>query len=106
MLTVGLLSFLTKHRAIVVKDLEEESNGRKFAARSNYKTIIETITVLNHAPSGIQKACNALAKETGTQLREEKAAETTLFKSHLRRLRNVYTILMEICRTDEKLLGL
>jgi hypothetical protein len=62
--------------------------------------------VSNDAPSGIQETGDALVDESETRFREEKAGETTLLKSHLRRLRNVYTILMEICRTDEKLLEL
>ena len=32
-------------------------------------------------------------------------AETTLFKSHLRRLRNFYVVLAEVCQRDYKLLG-
>jgi len=49
---------------------------------------------------------NARVEDHLVELDEELAVEKALFKAHLRRLRNFYGVLAEVCHRDEKFLAI
>jgi hypothetical protein len=107
---VGLMSLLEKHRRIVLDDLENPIRNVALKITEYWNAVNLAAKLDSGGRDSQRKNWDCLQDRLVQDCRKctegAEVTETILVKGHLRRLRNVYTVLMEICRKDEKLLEL
>jgi hypothetical protein len=91
------MSLLAKQRSAIINDLEN-------AQSSSSNSLCPKKRASFHRAEEVQ--VNTHPKDDLVELDEELAVEKALFKAHLRRLRNFYGVLAEVCQRDEKLLAI
>jgi hypothetical protein len=102
---VGLISLLSKHRLAVINDLEETCHEHGLSKHVDaIRDIFKAPALRSDDPGIVHLTLMRLFLQCADEDNRSKA-EMTLVTSQLRRLRNVYTVLAEIHRRDEKLLG-
>jgi hypothetical protein len=102
------MSLLACHRTALMDDIE---NIRDYQpTRTKYIQTVKDLVALDYSTittvyhGQIEKQLKSLMDEFTISLEEDTFAEEILVKAHLRRLRNLYIVLMEVCKRDEKLL--
>jgi hypothetical protein len=93
-------------RSEVLKDLENSHTYQP--GRSQHLQAIKDIVQGDKytCVEGIQEQIRVVMDEYLQSLEEDAMTEEILVRAHLRRLRNLYIVLMEIVKRDKKLLGL
>jgi hypothetical protein len=103
------MSLLSNHRNAVLNDIEDMRNQKPNSAMQfkAMEGVINTsdATLVNLAVKEVPKKMDIILDDYRVSLKEDSFAEEILVKAHLRRLRNFYIVLMEICNRDENLLA-
>ena len=103
------MSLLSNHRSAVLNDIEDMRNQKPNSARQlkAMEGVINTFdaTPVNLTVQEVAKRLDVILDDYRVSLKEDSFAEEILVKAHLRRLRNLYIVLMEICNRDENLLA-
>jgi hypothetical protein len=105
---IGFMSLLACHRTALMDDIKSVRDYQPTHTK-HIQTVKDLIAVDNSIITTvyreqIEKQCKGFMDEFTISLEEDTFAEETLVKAHLRRLRNLYIVLMEVCKRDEKLL--
>lgn len=103
------MSLLSNHRSAVLNDIEDIRNQNQNGAKQlkAIKCVTDTLDAnpVNLTFSEVAKRLDVILDDYRISLKEDSLAEEILVKAHLRRLRNLYIVLMEVCNRDEKLLA-
>jgi hypothetical protein len=101
------MSLLSNHRSAVLNDIEDMRNQKPKGANQlkAMEGVIDTATPVNLTFKDSAQRLDVVLDDYRLSLKEDSFAEEILVKAHLRRLRNLYIVLMEICNRDEKLLA-
>lgn len=103
------MSLLSNHRSTVLNDVEDIKNQNHNGAKQlkAMKCVIDTFNAnpVNLTFNEVAKRLDVILDDYRASLKENSFAEEILVKAHLRRLRNLYIVLMEVCNRDEKLLA-
>lgn len=103
------MSLLSNHRSAVLNEIEDMRKQRFNAARqpTAMEGVIHTFetTPVNLTSNQVAKRLDVILEDYCGSLKEDYFAEEILVKAHLRRLRNLYIVLMEVCNRDEKFLA-
>jgi len=96
------MSLLANQRSSIISDMENAQgpSTRQFGKRKRVPFYYPETSRNGHSEIGTHGDHNFV------KLDDECAVESTLLKAHLRRIRNFYAILAEICQRDEKLLAI
>jgi hypothetical protein len=91
------MSLLANQRSAIINDLENAQPflSNRLSSRKRGSFHHEEDMKINTHPT-----------DDLAELGDELAVERVLFKAHLRRLRNFYAVVAEVCRRDEKLLAI
>lgn len=103
------MSLLSNHRSAVLNDIEDKRNQKPSSAMQLkiMEGVINTsdATLVNLAVKEVTEKLDIILDDYRVSLNEDSFAEEILVKAHLRKLRNLYIVLMEICNRDENLLA-
>jgi hypothetical protein len=92
-----------------LNDIEDMRNQKPNSAKQlkAMEGVINTsdATLVNLAVKEVTKKLDIILDDHRVSLNEDSIAEEILVKAHLRKLRNLYIVLMEICNRDENLLA-
>jgi len=92
-----------------LNDIEEMRNQKTNGAKQliGMESIMDGFdSIPLHLPyNEIATKLDAILDDYHVSMNEDSFAEEILIKSHLRKLRNLYIVLMEVCNRDEKLLA-
>ena len=100
---VGLLELLVKQREIILSDIKE-SRSQPPRQEKCLKTLAESDTSWDTMQE-YKPVTSYSVEDYHAPLEDNLLAEETLIASQLRRLRNFYVVLMEVCQRDEMLLA-
>src|SRR5437773_12347068 len=106
---VGLVSRLMQYRNTVLNDIEDMRKSRP--SRTNLADDILKMALnvdletKDFHDAEIIKRFKIAVNDYSASKEEDDCAQKILVTAHLRRLRNLYIVLMEICRKDEKCLA-
>ena len=103
------MSLLSNHRNAVLNDIEDMRDRRPCGAKQlkAMEGVIDAFdaTPVNLTVNEVAKRLDVTVNDYRVSLKEDAFAEEILVKAHLRRLRNLYIVLMEVCNRDEKFLA-
>ena len=103
------MSLLSNHRSAVLNNIEDMRNQKPNGAKQlrAMEDVIHTFDAIpvNLTFQEVAQRLDVILDDYRVSLKEDCFAEEILVKAHLRRLRNLYIVLMEVCNRDEKLLA-
>jgi hypothetical protein len=100
---LGLMSLLTKHRSSIINDIEDMQSPN--TSRLEYLNTMNQVLYPSDLQSPTHMKIDFLTEEYHGSLEHDFATQKILINAHLRRMRNFYVVLMEVCERDEKLLA-